>query len=211
MKTVIIFDADGVLIPSEPFTVALERNFGIQQSTFIPFFRKQFPSCILGLSDLETELNSFLPSTPWSQSSESFMDFWFESENKTDQALISEIKKIKMEGFQVGLSTNQEKNRMEFMKTNMCFESVFDFFFPSCKIGYKKPEKEYFDAVNEVVASRGIERIIFFDDQSENVEAAIASGWEALKYESISDFNRWNQNRANKSSLTTPEAAPPTS
>jgi HAD superfamily hydrolase (TIGR01509 family) len=77
------------------------------------------------------------------------------------------------------------------MRTRMAFESSFDQIFASCDIGYKKPDFRFYKTVTNVLQLRGVDRIVFFDDRIENVEAARQAGWEAYLYTSIEHFRSW--------------------
>ena len=193
MKTAVIFDADGVVTSSEFFTDKLETSHGIPASHLAPFFKERFPACIVGEADLKQELQPLLGDLGWEHSVDDFLNFWFESENKIDAALMQEIKLLRQQGYLVCLGTNQERCRVKFMRERMDFGEVFDLVFPSCELNCKKPDPNFYKKVSERLAYQGIERIVFFDDREENVAAATASCWNARLYKSIDSFLDWKK------------------
>jgi len=50
---VVLFDVDGVLANSGPFSRCLERDYGITQQTMRPFFQGRFRECLVGNADLK--------------------------------------------------------------------------------------------------------------------------------------------------------------
>ena len=53
----------------------------------------------------------------------------------------------------------------------MRFDEYFDGVFCSAEIGYKKPQKEYFEYILSVL-SVPPDQILYFDDAEENIEIA---------------------------------------
>lgn len=196
-KTAILFDVDGVVIQAKPFTFALDELHGMSKDFMAPFFNNQFKGCLVGASDLKEELKTFLPAIPWTGGVEDFLDFWFQAENCPDPELLSEIARLRESGYFVAVATNQEKYRVQFMREQMAFGSMFDQVFVSCEIGYKKPMAEFYDVVTRNLRGCGIESIVFFDDRADNVEGAAGAGWDARLYSSIEDFRTWAKQAAN--------------
>lgn len=195
-KTAIIFDVDGVVIQAKPFTFALEEQYGISTASMAPFFNCQFKGCLVGTRDLKEELKTFLPAIPWGGDVENFLDFWFQAENCPDRELLAKIAHLRESGYFVGLATNQERYRLQFMRDQMAFGSIFDQVFASCEIEHKKPTAGFYEAVARSLRGRGIESIVFFDDRADNVEAAAGAGWDARLYSSIEDFRTWAKQAA---------------
>ncbi len=192
MKAAIVFDADGVVIRSKPFTAELQRVHGVPASSLEEFFATTFPACITGKMALKDALEDLLPSIGWSGTTESFLQFWFEAENKPDPDLIQEIHSLRREGTTVCLATNQERHRLAFMRNEMGFSTLFDQIFASCELGYAKPDESFYTLATAALHVEGIERIVFFDDKEANVGAARQAGWEGNLYSSIDDFRNFN-------------------
>jgi putative hydrolase of the HAD superfamily len=71
----------------------------------------------------------------------------------------------------------------------MGFGELFDNLFFSCDIGRTKPDPGFYAAV-EASLGYGGQRILFFDDDAQNVEAARRRGWRAEVYVVFQEFVR---------------------
>ena len=75
----------------------------------------------------------------------------------------------------------------------MNFGKVFDKIFSSAFIGYKKPAVIFFEKVyKEIQHSQKIQkdRILFWDDEQKNVDAARQFGFHAELYKNIAHFEK---------------------
>lgn len=56
----ILFDVDGVVIVPHPsFSAIFPNEFGVDPELVTPFFKKDFPACLVGQADLKEKI------TPW--------------------------------------------------------------------------------------------------------------------------------------------------
>ena len=189
----ILFDADGVVINSEMFSSKYQKEFGISPEEFLDFFNGEFNDCIVGKADLTELIKPWLSKWKWKGTVEEFLKFWFEAENNLDDGMIDMIKKLREKGIKCYLATNQEKHRTKYLKDNMGFEELFDKVFSSADIGYRKPEKEFYELVlNEIKKEYNISphEIMFFDDSKENIDSAKKLNINANLYKNFKDFEK---------------------
>ncbi len=177
----ILFDADGVLIFPYRFAQHLEREHGITRETTRPFFRGVFDECLLGRADLKVVLPPFLAQWRWAGSVDSFVDTWLRVEDAADERLIAAIGRLRQRGLVCGLATSQERYRAAYMRAHMGFAEIFDRLFFSCEIGCQKPERAYYEHIQQALQLDG-ECILFWDDLADNVAAARKCGWQAEQY-----------------------------
>lgn len=194
MIKVILFDADGVLINGEKFSVNLEREYGISKEKTLPFFTGIFKECIIGNADLKEVIKPYLKDWGWEKSVEELLDFWFKSEHKIDEELVKYIQQLRQKGIQCYLATNQEKYRATYMLDKMGFKDCFDQVFASAHLGHKKPDLEFFSKVMEKLSEIKKDEVLFWDDTLENIEAAIQFGIKAEFYTNFQDFKEKMQN-----------------
>lgn len=146
-----------------------------------------FQEAIEGKSDLKELIKANQDTWQWNCPVEELLNKWFESENKINQEMQKIIKEIQTNGIPHYLATNQEKYRGEYMKQKM-FRGLFDGYFISNELGYRKPDKNFFIEIIEKLRSTfpdlSPDQILFFDDTLSHVEGAKSAGIEAYLYES---------------------------
>lgn len=188
MIKAILFDADGVLINSERFSVQLVRDYGISTEKTLPFFNGIFQDCITGTADLKEVIGPFLTEWGWERSVDEFLDYWFKSEHQIDQPLIEYIQTIRKAGIKCYIATNQEKHRVAYMLDRMGFKISFDKVFASAHLGYKKPSRDFYQQLMHKLPSIQKSEVLFWDDTDENVDAARQFGISAELYTNLREF-----------------------
>lgn len=189
----ILFDADGVVIHSEMFSVQYAKKYNVPYEDILPFFKKEFPDCIIGKADLIKIVKPWLPKWKWKGSVHDFLQFWFEAEHNIDKNIVSVINKLRKRGIKCYLATNQEKYRTQYMLENMGFKDLFDNVFSSSHIGYKKPDTKFFESIlNKLKKEYNINphEIMFFDDSIEHIDEANKLGIKAYQYQNFKDFEK---------------------
>ena len=187
----ILFDADGVIIHSEMFSLQYQRKYNVSNDNMIPFFIGEFQECMVGKADLIESIKPWLVKWKWNGTVEEFLQLWFEAENKVDNQIIETIKKLKKKGIKCYLATNQEKYRTQYIKDHMKFEEIFNHVFSSADIGHRKPEKEFYEFIlNEIKNEHKIypHEILYFDDSQKNIDEAKKLDIESHLYEDYDGF-----------------------
>ena len=102
--------------------------------------------------------------------------------------MIKLVKQIRASGTACYLATEQEQYRAEYMKSVM-FNSVFDGYFITADIGYKKSDHRFFEAAVEQLRRTNpkldMNDVIFFDDSQSKVDAAKAVGIDGILFDGI--------------------------
>ena len=178
----IVFDADGVVIQTPYlFSEYLAQKHGLSREATAPFFTGIFQACLVGKADLKIEIAPYLRAWHWPRTVDAFLQTWFEVENAPDVALLESIARLRRQGIACYLGTNQEKYRVDYMRTIMHFNTHFDDVFASAHIGALKPHPAFYEHVTTQLALMP-QHILFFDDMPRNVEAAHTHGWHAEHY-----------------------------
>ena len=76
------------------------------------------------------------------------------------------------------------------MKKSMGFNKVFDKVFSSAEVGFKKPDKEFFQVIMKELKGVKKEEILFWDDREKNIIGAKKFGFKAYIYETFTDFKK---------------------
>ncbi|HAY12667.1 TPA: hypothetical protein DDY55_03710 [Candidatus Falkowbacteria bacterium] len=77
------------------------------------------------------------------------------------------------------------------MKNDMGFKDVFDHIFSSADIGYKKPEREFYEFIFNWINktdSATKDEIFYIDDSQDAIDAAKTFGINAHFYTGFEDF-----------------------
>ena len=184
---VIVFDADGVALQKSCFADCLISDYGITREMTRPFFQSAFAACQLGDADLKQELLPFLESWDWGSSVDEFVDYWLKCDSKTNDELLNYISQLKNLQINCYLASNQENYRATYLKTYLNLDELFDKIFYSSQIGSRKPDKVFFKKITDELKV-DVNRIIFFDDSLEIVEASKDFGWKGEHYRDIAQF-----------------------
>lgn len=188
----IIFDADGVMINSPSyFSVQYEKEFGVSDDVIQPFFKDKFQDCLVGKADLKEELKPLLNDWKWKGMVDGLLDYWFKAEHYIDEKIVREIELLKKNGIKCCLGALQEKYRAKYIREDMGFEKIFDKIYFSSEIGYKKPDKKFFEFIfNDLNKTEKIEpqEIMLWDDKESNVISAKELGWQSFLYTNFDEF-----------------------
>lgn len=190
MIKAIICDTDGMLVHSEPFSVEVERKYGISLQLTREFYLGPFQVCLSGKSDLKEIIAPYLASWGWKKSVDEYLAEWFTFEHKLDEELITYLTELRKSGLKLYLITNQEKYRTEYLLDKMEFSGIFDEVFSSAHTGSRKPEQAMFAAAYTHIDNFKKDEVVFWDDQQKNVDAAKNFGFHAELYTSLSDFKQ---------------------
>ncbi len=184
----IIFDADGMVINGERFSNRFSQTFGVPLEKISAFFEKEFKDCILGKKDLKSVIGPYFKDWNWTGTFEELLMFWFGQSYKVDNLVIEKALEFKSQGKTCVLAINQDKYRTSYIKEEMGLGKVFDFIISSSDIGFKKPQKEFFDEIIKKLPNIKKEEVLFFDDRVEHIKAAKEYGFNAKQYTNIKDL-----------------------
>jgi putative hydrolase of the HAD superfamily len=189
MKAV-FFDADSVIVrPESWFFVAAERDYGIPKAAFLEFVHTDLRRCTRGELELLEILPAYLARWQVRVSAEELVQAWLRHEHHLDHTLLEQIQTIRRAGMPCYLATNQERNRASYMKKEMGLEAALDGVFISSELGARKPEPAFYHKVQNALNLEPHE-IYFWDDSSENVQAALECGWQAQVF-TLPTFAAW--------------------
>lgn len=190
MIKAILFDADGVMVNGERFSVALDRDYGISIETTLPFFNGPFQDCLVGNADLRETVSSYLSGWGWDKGVEAFLDYWFNIEHTINEELVSYIQELRGQGILCLLATNNEKYRFKYMLDRMGFSNCFDKTYASAHLGSKKPDHDFFVKILNELDGIKKEEIFFVDDGIDNIESAKDFGIHAEIYTTFENFKK---------------------
>ncbi|HSX36236.1 MAG TPA: HAD-IA family hydrolase [Patescibacteria group bacterium] len=187
MISLIIMDADGVLINGDKFSDALHRDYDVDLAKEKEFFTTKFQECLVGQADLKEAIGPYLASFGWKGTADELLEYWFKTEHGINEDLMGYIRKLRASGVPVVLATNQEKYRTQYMLEHMGFDGAFDKIYSSAHVGLKKPDTAFYThIVDDMHASKG--QTLLWEDDQRNIDGALASGIKAESYTDYSSF-----------------------
>jgi putative hydrolase of the HAD superfamily len=197
MTRTILFDVDGVLIhgyhsnPEKvvPWDKDLLADMGVDPDAF----RKEFifdifvKKVIVGQMSLLEALDRTLPRLGYRGPAMAFAGYWLTKDSKVNEPLVGIARKLKARGdVRLYLATNQEHMRAQYLWQTLKFGEVFEDIFHSARVGAMKPNKPYYDWVNNRIGPQS-EPPLFFDDSEPVIKGARDNGWEAVQYNELED------------------------
>ena len=192
IKTV-IFDLDGMIYQEKDlFSNRLAKKQNLPKEKIMPFFQDEFKNCLTGKKDLKKAIQPYLTEWKWKGSVDSLLDLWFGS-GKMNKEMADLIHKLRSRGLFCVLCTNNERYRMEYLKSKYNLTDLFDEILASYEIGTCKPQQKMFDRIKMI--SSPVRSILYFDDREENIERAKDSGLDAVHFESIEQFKEQLEKR----------------
>jgi len=189
MIKLLILDADGVLINGERFSETLARDYDIDKVKEKEFFTTHFQECLVGNADLKEAVAPYLSSFGWKGSVDEFLEYWFKSGHSLDAEVVAYTQKLRESGMRIVLATNQEQYRTQYMIEQMGFGGMFDKIYSSAHVGLKKPAVEFFA---RLIEEEGVNKdeVLFWDDDQENIDGALAYGIDARLYKDYDSYLR---------------------
>jgi len=194
MKKILLLDADGVaIVPREKyFSDRYSEEFGVSKDLIMPFFKNEFNDCLIGkreVSEVFAEQN-MLAKWSWKGSLEELFQYWWAGENTRFEEVLLLVQELRKEGVKCYLTTDQEKNRANYMLQGMGLANDFDGSFFSYLLGVRKTEGEYWRLVLEQLGNPDPSEVEFWDDDMENVATAKEAGIDAHFFMNFEDFKK---------------------
>jgi putative hydrolase of the HAD superfamily len=186
MRT-IMMDVDGVLVSGRPEDGAhlftdLERDLGIPLEVLQrEFFLPRWPDIVTGRKPLLPELSAVLARIAPAVTAEALLDYWLRNDSRLDQALLAAIGVLRAGGDRVFLATNQEHHRARYLMEEMELAAHVDGIFYSAALGFRKPDRGFFELVQALAGPTG-GTLLLVDDTEANVLAARRCGWRAVHW-----------------------------
>ena len=187
----ILFDLDGVLIQTFfegqkifAHSLLLEKKYNIKTGQTQEFWQKVFPNCVIGKADLKEILPQYLSKWKYPNSVDEYVKEWILNDNYVYEKNLELAKKLKKDGYQIYIATNQEKYKTEWLKKE--FDGIFDGIFSSFDLKITKESPNFWQKVGESLCLEFGEMLLI-DDIEENVEIARNLGMQTILFDESCD------------------------
>lgn len=175
----LFFDADGVLqrVP-DGWHVAAEPLLGRYADEFLEEVWREERTALLGKDTMLAVITRVLDSLGLEADPlELLVGLWYQVEVDTEVSAL--IRELRASGYRTYLATNQNPERLEYLREGLGYRDLFDGFACSCELGVIKPQPEFFTRARRL-AEAGLGEVLLIDDSRINVAAAQEEGWAAI-------------------------------
>lgn len=182
-----MIDVDGVVVDGRPedgrhWQTSLDADLGISPAALREhFFAPHWDRIVLGHDALLERLTAALQRIAPEVSPAEFLAYWFQRDARLNGPLLHELSLARAAGVRVYLATNQEHLRAAYLMQDLGLAAHVDGIFYSARLHVKKPHTAFFAMVQAAIALPGDE-LLLIDDTRENVVAARAAGWNAVRW-----------------------------
>ncbi|WP_340646473.1 HAD-IA family hydrolase [Phenylobacterium sp.] len=186
----VIFDADGVLQHGGPFGTEDWIWPARRHRDFITgFYSATPPEALADVSAFISACERALADAGWPQDAATYLARWADGHVIPDPAMLEDVRRLRAAGVACYLGSNQDAFWAAHVETALGYGQLFDGLFISCRLGAAKPQTAFFEAMLAQIPYPRQE-LIFFDDKSANVEAALACGLEARLFTGRAQYLR---------------------
>ncbi len=197
MTRAVFFDVDGVLVHgmharpelSRRWDTSLLTDMGVDPVRFTNefIFDVFIKKVIVGKMSVIEALERHLPSLGYKGSPMVFHHYWLMQDSVLNQPLLDHIRTLRTRpDIRLYIATNQEHLRATWLWSHLGLGDLFDDIFYSARAGVRKPEKGFFDFVEQRIGPQS-EPPLFFDDTPKVIDGARARGWEAVLFDTVDD------------------------
>lgn len=165
----VLLDADGVLqLIGTPWAQALSDGGG---PDFTRALLAEEGPALAGREDLRVLLERLVSRLGLDLGVDDLLALWWRA--TPDPSAWQVVRDLRRAGYLTVLTTNQQRERREWMRTELGYDGLCDIDAYSCTLGVAKPDPAYFRAVLDLAGVAPAEAL-FVDDGAVNVEAAAA-------------------------------------
>lgn len=195
---IILFDIDGVIIrPPYYFWRELEKQwYKDAEEVLNNFFTNENTACTEWKADIESIIVPYLKRIWWDTSIKEFFSEQFDFEGQYfDKKIISIIKNLQNKDILCYIASAQENVRADYFLNTFGFNNIFDGYYISCHVWYRKDKPEYWEYVIEDLQKRyndiKLNDIIFVDDWQKNVDMANSFWIQGLLFTSMEQLEKY--------------------
>jgi len=188
MVTTILLDIDGVIIQPRKkyFSDRLIKDFKIPPEEVADFVKNALiPACV-GQTDIKRQLGIYIKKWNLQMSVEEVLEYWWSKERTINNSVLEIVAQFRTKTFKIYYASDQEKARADYLLNTLSLKNYVDGAFMSYEIGFRKRNKEFFEYILKTLKIENPACILYWDDDSENVEIARELGIQARLYK---DFN----------------------
>lgn len=158
----------------------------------MPFFKNEFNDCLVGKRELREVFKeqNLLEKWGWNGSLDELLRYWWAGENTRFEEVLTFVQGLRSQGVKCYLTTDQEKNRAQYILEGMGLAKDLDGAFFSYQLGVRKTDALYWQKLLVELGDPNPADVEFWDDDMENVATAKEAGIDAHFFTNFEDFKK---------------------
>jgi putative hydrolase of the HAD superfamily len=196
-KPTLFFDIGGVLLTNGWDTPCRKRaaeQFGIDYQEFQTRHEMSKTALETGRITLDTYLHRTVFHRPRPFSIDAFQEFMYSQSQPIEETLDWVRDLAERDTCHLFTLNNESRELHEYRVRTFQLNRIFRGFLASCYLGQVKPDEAIYSAALGI-ASCSKTRAIFIDDRPLNVEAAVASGFQAVQFTGVEPLRAFLKER----------------
>jgi len=182
----IIFDVDGVIFKAHDengsylWSRSIKEDLGLTSKHFAVIFSQKWDAIIRGKIDLEEHLQDIFQQQLFKDlaiTPQQYIEYWLSHDHYVNQDILNLVKSLETQCY---LATNQECLRTTHILATI--GSYFKECFASYKIGFIKPEQDFFRYIQNTLSLLPHE-LLLIDDMKNYTLGAQKCGWHVYHYQ----------------------------
>jgi putative hydrolase of the HAD superfamily len=190
---VVLFDVGGVLLTNGWDTDERARA-AAQFHLDLPSFEKRHHAYVdtweRGQISVQTYLDATVFNEPRNFSQYDFFGFMLDQSKLLEDSALGILKELAASNkCMVGALNNEARETNEYRFKTFGLRDYFKVSLSSCYLGLRKPDLAIYERASDILG-RPAKRILFIDDRTENVVAAMKVGMKAIRYDGSADLRK---------------------
>jgi HAD superfamily hydrolase (TIGR01509 family) len=176
------FDLEGVLFDWREGLKAISNETSIPAAEIREFILLNLKDLEKGSLDPKIFWLNFINKYKLDKTPQAIYNSWILNQGKLNENW-ELARKYKREGIKIAICSNSWTGLLKIFTQNYPEFEIFDFIFDSSRLGFIKPQREFFEIVEKQTGFHGKE-ILLIDDSVENITGAKNFGWETKLFNS---------------------------
>lgn len=146
------------------------------------FFGPHWADVVLGRADLHERLGPVLAEIAPHLTSQQVATYWFTRDAHLDKRLLADLAELRKTNISLHLATAQEHHRAQYLWQTLGLRDQFDAMHYAADLGCSKPDPAFYREIERRTGYAPSD-LMLIDDRLDNVESAIAGGWQAVLWD----------------------------
>ena len=172
-----------------------KKDFGVSPKILSDLFCGDFITSMSQAADLRPFINKFLNRYKLNISADDFLEYWLSRDANFNPNVLSWLVLQKKSGHHLHVASNQPEVRMNYILANFSEQmSIFENIFTPFRLGFIKPEKQFFTSARDILKTT-FSDLCLIDDDIINIKAAASLGMSTILYQDADSLLSFNNVR----------------